>query len=30
VLLAPLRQRVVGSGVLPEEIARRLERVGNS
>jgi hypothetical protein len=30
VLLAPLRQRVVGSGVLPEEIARALERVGNS
>ena len=29
-LLAPLRQRVVGSGVLPEEIARALERVGNS
>ena len=30
VLLAPLRQRVVGSGVLPEEIARALERVDNS
>lgn len=30
VLVAPLRQRVVGSGVLPEEIARALERVGNS
>jgi hypothetical protein len=29
-LLAPLRQRVVGSGVLPEEIARALERAGNS
>ena len=29
-LLAPLRQSVVGSGVLPEEIARALERVGNS
>lgn len=30
VLLAPLRQLVVGSGVLPPEIARALERVGNS
>jgi len=30
VLLAPLRQRVVGSGVLPGEIARALERAGNS
>ena len=30
VLLAPLRQRVVGSGVLPGEIAQALERAGNS
>jgi len=29
-LLAPLRERVVASGVLPDEIGRALERVGNS
>ncbi len=28
-LLAPLRERVVGSGVLPEEIGRALQRAGS-